>query len=323
VRGRGGILVVALGLALTAPSAPRAQSPGQPWRIGILSAGAGAPPGQATFLQALRERGYIEGQNLAILARYAKGSVAHLPELAAELVGAKVDVIVTVSNAATLAAKQTTATIPIVAATADNPVASGLAVSLARPGGNVTGVVTLSTELSRKRLEVLKEILPGASRVGVLTDPVSQQQVDEMQAAARNLGLHVVRLDVRTADELDRVFKGAQRERVNAVIVLASPLFASLRPPIIRLAAQYRLPALYSGRPWVEAGGLMAYGPDIDREAYLRAAILVDRVLKGARPADLPFEQVSKIDLLVNARTARALGLAFPPSILARAEVVE
>jgi putative ABC transport system substrate-binding protein len=210
-----------------------------------------------------------------------------------------------------------------VAATVDDPVASGLAVSLARPGANVTGVVTLSREISGKRLEVLKEMLPKASRVGVLTDPGSSRQADEMQAAAPRLGVHLVRLDVRTPDEVNRGFERAQKERVGAIIVLASPLFGSLRHPIIRLAAQHRLPALYPGRPWIEAGGLMAYGPDIDREAFSRAAILVDRILQGARPADLPFEQLTKIELVINARTARALGLTVPPSILVRAEMIE
>jgi putative ABC transport system substrate-binding protein len=328
-RPRRHVVLLALALvALAAPIPAGAQSPGKVWRIGLLStavpppAGAGGL-GTATFAQALRERGYVEGQHFIIIQRYAEGRTQRLAELAAELVGAKIDVFVTAGDVAALAAKKATESIPIVAATSDDPVAAGLAASLARPGGNVTGVVTLSSEIAGKRLEVLKEMLPRVARVGVLTDQGSEPQADAMQVAAPRLGVHLVRLDVKTADELDRTFERARKERVGAIIMLPSSFFSALRQRVISLAARHRLPALYPGRAYAEAGGLVAYGPDIVREGFSRAAILVDRILKGARPADLPFEQLTKIELVINARTARALSLTIPPSILVRAETVE
>lgn len=321
---RGLVLILVLGLVVLPAPLTGAQPSAKTWRIGMLSPGVSTvrqPP--SVFVQALRERGYVEGQNLTILLRYAEGRVERLPELAAELVGAKVDVIVTTGDVAAIAARKATGSIPIVAATTDDPVAAGLAMSLARPGGNVTGVATLSSELAGKRLEVLKEVLPRVSRVGVLMPQGSESQVNAMREPARRLGVHLVRLDVPTAEELDRAFDRARTESVGAIIMLPSPLLSNLRQRVISLAAQHRLPALYPGRAYAEAGGLVAYGPDIVRESFSRAAVLVDRIFKGARPADLPFEQVSKIELVINAKTARALGLTISPSMLTRAEMIE
>jgi len=244
-----------------------------------------------------------------------------MPELAAELVREKVDVIVTVGLAAAVAARKATTSTPIVAST-DDPVAAGLIASLARPGGNVTGVAALVSELAGKRLEVLKEMLPRVSRVGALTGQGSEPQAAAVQTAAGRLGVHLILLDVRTAADVDGAFERAQKERVGAIIQLNTPFLASQGLRIIGLAARHRLPMLYPGRSFAEAGGLAAYGPDPDREAFSRLAILVDQILKGARPADLPIERMTRIEFSVNLKTAKALGLTIPPSLLARADRV-
>jgi putative ABC transport system substrate-binding protein len=316
----------ALGLLAATVSGEGQQPAGKIYRVGLL---AGLDPAGATrflgrFFERLRQLGYIEGKNLMIESRYAHGKFERFPGFAAELVRLNVDVIVASVDAAAVAAREATRTIPVVTVAVGDPVALGLIASLARPGGNITGLTTLSVDLSAKQLELLKEAIPGVTRVAVLWDPGNPGmalQMRETQAAAKSLGLELQTLGARTPDEFDRAFVAIAKERPGALLVLADPLFFTVRTKILDLAAKNRLPAVHGFREFTEAGGLMSYGVDLP-DNYRRAATYVDRILKGTKPADLPVEQPTKFELVINMRTARALGLSIPPSVLVRADAL-
>jgi len=320
-------IIVGFALAiLAAPLSADAQAAGKVARIGLLLPGRAEPsPAREAFRQGLRELGYVEGQNLAIEYRWAEGRLDRLPELAAELVRLKVDAIVTVSTPAIQAAKQATSTIPIIMASSGDPVGTGLVASLARPGGNVTGLSLLAAELSGKRLELLRESAPKLSRVAVLWNSASQAMAysfREAQVAARTLGLAFHSWEVRgDPDDFERAFSGITRDRPDGLMVTLDPFTILHRRRIVELAAKYRLPAIYELREFVDAGGLMAYGPSsIDQ--WHRVATFVDKILKGAKPSELPVEQPMRFELVLNLKTAKALGLTFPQSILIRTDQV-
>jgi putative ABC transport system substrate-binding protein len=272
----------------------------------------------------LREFGYIEGKNITIELRTAEGNTNRLPQFAAELARLKVDVIVSGGSTATRAAKEATSTIPIVMSQDNDPVGNGFVASLARPGGNITGLAALRSELSGKRLELLKEIVPKLSRVaafGTSTNPGNTQSLKETQLAGKGLGVLIEYIDIKGADEIESGFQQATDRRVDAALVLASPIINSRRSQIVELAAKHRLPAIYDRRDFAEVGGLITYGVsviDLDR----RAATYVVRILKGATPSELPVEQPQKFDLMINLKTAKEVGLAVPPNVLARADRV-
>jgi putative ABC transport system substrate-binding protein len=294
--------------------------------IGVLRPGSPSPPDPLIqqFRKGLSELGYIEGKNVQIEYRYAEGKSDRLPDLAAELVRIKVDVIVTTDTPAIRAARQATTTIPIVMANVADPVATGLIASLARPGGNITGLSNLAPELDQKRLELLKETFPKATRVALIWqsgNPAQMLRLKAIQEAAQASGLKLQALEVRNADELASAFESAARERVAALIVPAA-MVAAYRREIADFAGKKRLPVIYDTRESVEeAGGLMSYGPDL-LDLYRRSAIYVDKILKGAKPADLPVEQPMKFELVINLKTAKALGLTVPQSVLYRADKV-
>jgi putative ABC transport system substrate-binding protein len=297
-------------------------------RIGRLSAGQPLPESttyEEAFRQGLRELGYIEGQNLVLEYRYAAGSAERLPDLAAELVQRQVDVLVAGGVPAIRAAQQATRTIPIVMAGVTDPVGQGLVTSLARPGGNTTGVSLLNEDLPGKRLEILKETVPQSTRIAVLANPTWPAYASRMHnltVAARALGLHLHVVEVRRADEVAPAFAAMTQAGVDALLVIAEPaLMDGLRRQIADLATTSRLPAMYEWRMYVDAGGFMAYGPSLP-DVYRRAATYVDKILKGAPPADLPVEQPTKFELVINLKIAKALGLTVPPSLLLLADEV-
>jgi putative tryptophan/tyrosine transport system substrate-binding protein len=316
------LVLLAIGF-LTAPLTAEAQQATKVHRIGCLSAGERDPYMEA-FLEGMRTLGYVEGQNFVMEYRYAAGQYERLPALAAELVRLKVDVLMVVSTPAALALKNATTTIPIVMTGVGDPVGSGLVASLARPGGNVTGLVALSTELAGKQLEFLKDVLPTVSRVALLwnpTNPANALQVREADVAAQALGVQLHRVEVRSPDAFDSAFAAMTSAHAGALLVVADSMFFQHRRRLAELAATSHLPTMHNIRPFVEAGGLMAYGPstlDIRR----RAAIYVDKILKGAKPADLPVEQPTKFELVINLKTAQALGLTIPPAVLFQADEV-
>ena len=313
-------LVLALALA---PLVAEAQPAEKLARIGYLSLGTAADTPRA-LLQGLRELGYVEGQNLVIEYRYAEGKAERLPDLAAELVSLKVDVIVAGGTPPPLAAKRATTTIPIVMTSAGDPVGSGLVASLAKPGGNVTGLSTFTRDLAAKRLQLLKEVVPLVSRVAVLwnaANPYAVLNMRETEAAARTLGLQVQSVEVRGPDDIETGFSTAIRWRAGAFIVVDDPFTYLHRTRIADLAARNQLPAMYGFRQYAEAGGLMAFGTSL-ADLSRRAATYVDKILKGAKPADLPVEQPTKFELVINAKTAKALKLTIPPSVLLRADQV-
>ncbi len=310
-------------LCLLAPGSAGAQPPGTVPRIGLLEPGslAARAPLWDAFRRAMRELGYVEGRTVLFEARGADGKSERLPALAAELVRLKVDVIVTAAAAAQ-AARQATATIPIVMASG-NPVEFGLVASLARPGGNVTGVTTLSVELSAKRLELALKVVPRASRLAILGDAGSVSSVlgiRDTRAAAQAVGVRLHAVSVRGPAELDGAFSTIVRERPAILIVTGSPMFFGERRRLAELAVKHRLPTV-TQREYVEAGGLIGYGPDL-AERFRRAAVYVDKILKGARPGDLPIEQPTKFELVVNLKTAKALGLTIPQPVLLRADAL-
>jgi ABC-type uncharacterized transport system substrate-binding protein len=314
------------GAAAPWPIAARAQQAGKLYTIGLLSAGLAPADVSSPFPDALRELGWIEGKNVAFEHRYAENRLERLPGFAAELVRQNVDVIVAFGTLAPLAAKHATRTIPIVMTAAGDPVGSGLVLSLARPGGNVTGMSLMAPDLGGKRLELLKEVLPRIARVAVLwnaANPYPALVFKETQAAGRTLGIEVQSLEVRGPDDFDGAFEAVRRSRPDALITVEDPLTGSHRKLIADFAAGHQLPALHGLREYVAAGGLMSYGahlPDLHR----RAAGYVDKILKGAKPADLPVQQPTKFELVLNLKTAKALGLKISPSLLARAdEVIE
>jgi ABC-type uncharacterized transport system substrate-binding protein len=309
---------------LAAPLAAEAQQPAKPPRIGYLGGGSSSAARHLleAFRQGLRELGYMEGQNLTIYYRWAEGRSDQLPGLAEELVRLKVDVIVTHGAVATRAARRATAAIPIVFASSGEAVATGLVASLARPGGNVTGLTIIAPELAGKRLELLREAIPRFTRLAVLwnsANPVVVPEFKETEAAARTLGMQIQSLEVTDQGGLAGAFSAMTGERPDALIVLSDAMFLSQNAQIVGLAAKSRLPAMYAESEFIVAGGLMSYGSNLVVQ-YRRAATYVDKVLRGARPADLPVEQPTKFELVINLKTAKALGLTIPPSLLARAD---
>ena len=320
------VLMVTLTIGLlAAPLAAVAQQPTKMSRIGFLATNS---PAQTThlleaFRQGLRDLGYVEGRNIAIEYRWAEGRAERLAPFVVELVGLKVDVIVATSSPLALAAKEVTKTIPIVFATAGDPVGS-LVASLARPGGNVTGLSLLAPEIVARQLQLLKEAVPKASRVAVLSNPANPYTVlmiKETEAAARSLGVRVQFLGVRGAGALDSTFSAIVKERPGALFVLFDPMLFGQRTRIAEFANTHRLPAMYPHKEYVQAGGLMSYGADL-LDNFRRAATYVDKILKGATPADLPVEQPTKFDLVINLKTAKALELTIPQSLLVRADEV-
>jgi putative ABC transport system substrate-binding protein len=283
------------------------------------------PAREELFRQELRRLGYTEGQNLVIEYRSANGSFARLPDLAAELVGLKVDIIVAVVTQAALAAKKATGTVPIVMVGVSDPVGAGLVASLARPGGNVTGTSAVAADVVGKQLELLQEMLPKASRISALWNPANpvfqKQQLGEARAAASKLRIQLQFVEARTGADLDRAFAAIAKQRADALAVLGDPVFTSNAGRIADLAARHRLPTVGGTAEQADAGILMTYGPSYS-EAHQRAVGFVDRILKGASPADLPVERSTKFELIVNTRAARALGLTIPQSLVVRADRV-
>ena len=315
-------------LLLAAPLAAEAQQAGEVYRVGIL------PPGpiseRAHFWEAFRQRlhdlGYVEGQNLTLVFPPGEVRPERLPHLAAELVSLKVDVIVAATSVAIQAAKEATKTIPIVMPVSSAPVEHGFVASLARPGGNITGLTLVSSELIGKRLELLKTVVPRVSRIAVLSNPTSSGAPLQMRAAevaARTLGVQLQFLEVRGPDDVEKAFEAATKGRAGALIALDDPLVFTHRVRIVKLAAKSRLPAIYGFSGFVQAGGLMSYAANVT-DMYRRAATYVDKILKGAKPGDLPVEQPTEFELVINMKTAKALGLTIPQSLLLRAdEVIE
>jgi putative ABC transport system substrate-binding protein len=315
---------LALGAVLLALSLPaEAQPPVKVYKLGFLGSEYLSANIEA-LRQGLRDLGYVEGQNLIVEFRYAEGKIERLPELADELV-LKVDVIVvTGSTPAALAAKNASKKTPIVFLGTANPVTTGLVDSLARPGGNLTGLTNIHSELSGKRLELLKETIPKLSRVAVLWDPRgtgSALSWKETQLAARELGLKVHSMEVRSANDFENAFKEAAKARSGALSITATPLLGANRKRIADLAINARLPSLFVSNEGVDVGGLMAYGPNAI-ELYRRGAVYVDKILKGTKPADIPVEQPMKFDFAINLKTAKQIGLTIPPNVLARANRV-
>jgi putative ABC transport system substrate-binding protein len=312
-----------LSLGLPAARESNAQPTAKAPVIGLLDAGERLE-WWAAFRQQLRELGYVEGQNLAFEARFASGKFEQLPALAQELVRLKVAVIVTSGTVAAQAAKRATSTVPIVMATGGDTGSLGLVESLARPGGNVTGVTSLGAELTRKRFELLREVLPKISRLAVLwhrDNPASAVAVRDLEAAARSSKVGLQVLGVKSADDFAGAFSAMTQERARAVFVIADPLFFSERRRISDLAIKHRLPSIHGVSEYVEVGGLFSYGPSYS-DLFRRAAVYVDKILKGARPGDLPIEQPTRFELIINLRTARALGVTIPRPILLRADRV-
>jgi putative ABC transport system substrate-binding protein len=327
VMNRRDLIALLGGAATLWPLAARAQPKAMPV-IGLLSPFS-RPDTEAwhqAFRNGLHDLGWVEGVNLKIEYRYADGREQRLPELVAELIALKVDIIVVAVATDALAAAKATKTIPIVMASAGDPVAMGLIASLPRPGGNVTGLTQISTDLTGKRLELLKEVAPGVSRLAVLwnpADPTSVLTWREIQAPARQLGIDLHSLEVRGSDQLDGAFAGAIGTHDNAITALPAPVFVLGEKRIADFAAESHLPSMFHLAEFVHVGGLMSYGPD-RADLFRRAATFVDKILKGANPADLPVEQPTKFQFVLNLKTAKALGLRVPQSILARAdEVIE
>jgi putative ABC transport system substrate-binding protein len=300
-----------------------AQQPGKMSRIGILFYGSRDQPHLGAFEQGLRDLGYVDGKNIAFEFRYADGDVNRLPELAVDLVRLKVDLLVTTSNEGGLAAHQVTKSIPIVLTTAD-PIGVGLAASLAKPGGNVTGLSVLLPELSGKRLELLKEAFPEIKRIGMLWNPVqptAMTAINETQAAAQAYSLQLRSLEVRTTADIDSAVAQISKARPIALLVILDLLTTRNSKRIVDLAAKHRLPGMYPTRQFAEEGGLMAYGPNIG-DLYRRAATYVDKILKGTKPAELPIEQPTRFEFFINLKAAKQIGLTIPPNVLARADKV-
>jgi putative tryptophan/tyrosine transport system substrate-binding protein len=325
--GRRKFLATLGGAGVALPLAARAQQPGKLPTIGLLVSGTPSSHGPwvAGFVQRLRELGWIEGRTITIEYRWAEGRTDRAAEIAAEFVRRNVDVIVTSATAVIVAAKQATSVIPIVFAAAGDPVGTGLVASLARPGGNVTGLSIQQTDVAAKRLELLREIVPGLRRLAILGNvggPAVVLDMREVQAAARTLGLEVIASEIRRGEDIVPAF-AALKGHADALYVAVDPLVNAHRIPINTLALAARLPTMHTFREAVEAGGLMSYGPNFP-DLWRRAAELVDKILRGAKPADLPVEQPTKFDLIINLTTAKALGLEMPATLLARAdEVVE
>jgi putative tryptophan/tyrosine transport system substrate-binding protein len=322
-RSVAGLIIAVVLTSLMASLATAASPAAKLSRIGLLTFGA-APTLRDVFRQSLRDLGYIEGQNLAVEERDAGGKDELLPERAAELVAREAEVIVAVGYPAVRAAQQATRTIPIVMLVGGDPIGSGLLPSLTRPGGNLTGLAALSSKLSVKRLALLKEVVPTASRVAVLFNPSDESKAldwTQTQAASRMLGVLLQPLEVQDPDAIERAFATMRQERTDALITFGDVFTLRHRSQIVTLAAQSQLPAIYELRAFVEAGGLMAYGPRLV-EMFRQVTVYVDKILKGAKPADLPVEQPTTFELVINLKTAQALGLTIPPAILFQADEV-
>jgi putative tryptophan/tyrosine transport system substrate-binding protein len=322
------IVVLLVGLVLASVQPAEAQQSGKVARIGFLdlSTAAGSALRLKTFWQEMRKLGWSEGQNITIEYRFAEQQPERLPELAADLVRLKVDMIVATSTAPALAAKKVTTTIPIVMAIVANPVGAGLVASLARPGGNVTGLSSLGTELNTKRLEILKDAVPKLVRVGVLmslTPGISPDlQIKALRTAAPALKVKLEEIQTEfDAKGLESAFQTAKQKKVNGIMTQAGPRFFAERKRIVELAGKYRLPAIYPQKEYVDEGGLMSYGADFD-DLYRLAAVYVDKILKGAKPADLPVQQPTKFEFVINLKAAKQIGLILSPEFLSRANKV-
>jgi ABC-type uncharacterized transport system substrate-binding protein len=320
------LMLTTLASALVTPLIVLAQTPRSTYRIGVLEVVqvAANAANLGAFRQGLRELGYVEGQNVVIEYRSADGRAERFPDLASELVRLQVDVIVTRGTPAVMAAKAATARIPIVMASSGDPLGTGVVTSLARPGGNITGISALATDVQGKQLELLKEMVPKVTRVAFLfnmSNPVLLAQWKEAEPTARSVGLQPQLLDVRAVHDLEPAFDAAVKQRAGAMIVGVDSLSQANRGRIIEALASRRLPGITREREFVDAGGLMSYGIHY-ADSYRRAAVYVDKIFRGAKPADLPIEQPTKLELVINLKTAKALGLTIPPSLLARADQV-
>ena len=324
------VFIALAGSAVAAwPLAARAQQPAKTYRIGFLAGGTEAAqrPNLAAFDRGMRDLGYVEGQGFSIETRFAEGKFERLPSFARELLARDPDVLLVSTTPASLAAKAATSTTPIVMVSVADPMGVGLIASLARPGGNITGITNIVSELTGKRLEILKEIVPTASKVAVLVnpnDPNAPLQMRNAELAAKNLAIQLQPvLEIRSADDLKSAFEAAARARADAGLRMVDPLESALRQQTVALAAQHRLPTIYPFRETVEVGGLASYGTNLP-DQYRQAATFVHKIFNGAKPADLPVEQPVKFELVINLKTAKALGLDIPATLLARAdEVIE
>jgi putative ABC transport system substrate-binding protein len=325
---RRAFLSTLTGGLLAAPLTGAAQQAGKVWRIGYLSAGfkevPGSNPGLAPFSQRLHELGYVEGRNVTLEIRHAEGRTERFPALAAELVNLKIDVLVAASTPGALAAKQATSTIPIVMVSVGEPVEVKLVDSLAHPGGNVTGLSLIAPQLAAKRLDLLKEALPKLSRVTVLWNSANQgmrARFQETEVGAQSVGVALQSVTVQSIDDFEPLFATLTRNRPESLLVLADTVTVANRQRTVEFAARNRVPAIYEARTFVDTGGLMSYGVDFS-DHYRRAAIYVDKILRGAKPADLPVELPTKFEMVINLKTAKALGLTIPRSLLLRADQV-
>ena len=310
-------------MLVVAGTAVQAQQPKKVPRVGVLFIGSRNQPHLEAFKQGLRERGYVEQKNIVLEYRYAEGNNDRLRQLAAELVRDKVDVIVTTASVSALAARAVTKTIPIVM-TSGNPLESGLAISLAKPGGNVTGLTVLSVDLSGKRVELLTETFPKTTRIAALQSPQDFEAgagYKETQEAAKAFSLRLHPVEIQSASDLEPAFARMNKDRETALLVILSPMITLNSRRIVELALKYRLPGMYPTKQFAEEGGLISYGPLI-ADLYRRAATYVDKILKGANPGELPVEQPTKFELVINLQTAKQIGLTIPPSVLARADRV-
>jgi len=316
------ILVCLLTTALLPAGLIEAQRPMKIPRIGLLSAGTAQLPYIEAFRQALRDLGYVDGKNIVIDWRHAGGKAEQLPKLAEALSRLQLDLIVATRTPAIRAAAQATKTIPIVMVGSGNPVGDGFVASLARPGGNVTGLAMLGPELNGKRLELLKEAFPKISRVAVLRAPLPfSPAIEDLEPVAHSLRLQLLAVEVGNPTELNRGFEEATKGRAQAILTLSQPFTTEQRTQILQLAAKSRLPAMYERNDFVEAGGLMSYGVNLT-DLYRRAATYVDKILKGTKPADLPVEQPKKFEFIINLKAAKQIGLTIPPNVLVRADRV-
>jgi putative ABC transport system substrate-binding protein len=319
------VALLALGPAL-APLAAGAQQAGKVYRVGVLASSTESnfAPNVRTFREALYTAGWIEGRTLTLDVRYPGEQYARLQELADELVKLKVDVLATLGTPATLAAQRATTTIPIVMESLSDVVSTGLVTNLARPGGNLTGISGFAPELNGKRLQLIREILPQADRIAVLTNranPATAPVLSATELAAQQMRMKLHVVDVRQIAGLGTAFETMKRERADALVLVADPLLFSARPQIVQLAARHRMPTVYETRIFTDAGGLLSYGP-LSQERFERMAVYVDRILRGAQPGDLPIERPTRFELVINLKTAKALGLTIPQTLLQRADQV-
>jgi putative tryptophan/tyrosine transport system substrate-binding protein len=316
-------LLTSLAGALVAPLAAEAQPAGKVARIGVLLFGTPATdPNLAAFVAGLRDLGYVEGRNLALEYRSAEGRLERVRELAVQVLSLKPDVLVVLGGDMVPFVKDATSTIPVVMLHSQDPVEAGAVTSFARPGANLTGVAFVSSETAGKRLQLLKEAVPSLTRVAVLWNPDHRDpEYRDIEAAARRLGIHIQSLEARRPEDFDGAFQSATRARAEALMVVSSRFMNLSRSRILEFVSKQRIPLVTGWGPWVRAGGLLSYGPDLD-VLMKRAASQVDKILKGAKPADLPIEQPTKFELVINLKTARALGLTIPPSLLAQADQV-